>query len=375
MRMQAAATSKVKAGNGSTARVGHPVEWWRVVGNFMVRGLRYRRVMKRRSTRAAGQTGDHMTDGVQFVFQLHEKIQGLIRWAIENGFELNSMRAIERAIGLKRATLASNMRDYRMSAANQLRLAEAYGFDVGWPEWRDPRARKRDARSLHRDSAEAFITRFVAEKATAGSLTIEAEPTCKHIDIRFANFSFAVPGSHKPEQSTVAIPLTVELSFDRRGWSVLLEEGRGILTIGLKQADLQLFHERAGAKIEIFPLAQSNGTDANFRGDVEGLHPWWVINRAEGDPPWLAGKRVSNGSRNCMCHGFRAGDKIQARMTARVRDCFADLAGELFDGQSPTKILLIKHFAKLRVLQDAEALLCEQTLTVVNKLSTGMPRC
>jgi hypothetical protein len=302
--------------------------------------------------------------GVQLVYQLREKILKLIEWAKNNGSELNSMRAIERATGIDRTTLISNMESYRMSQANQKLLAKAYGFEVEWPEWRDPNETKRSGR---RDTADAFFARFIAEKASSGPLTIETGPTLKHIDTRFANFRFTVPASFQPEKATDAVPMSVALSFDRRGWSVLLEEGRSILNIGLKQADLQLFHDRTSAKIEVCPLSHGNGMEGNFRGDVEGLSAWWVINVAAGDPLWLAGKRESSDSQDCLCHGFRVGDRIQAVMTARVSDCFVSVKGDLLEDLCEEKVLFIKQLVKLSVLKDAEAVLCEQTLTVVNK--------
>jgi hypothetical protein len=274
------------------------------------------------------------------------------------------MRAIERATHIDRATLSANMDSYRMSQANQILLAEAFGFDVDWPEWRDPKETKRSDR---RDTADAFIARFVTERSSRGPLTIETGPTLKHIDSRFANFRLTVPNSFTPEKAADAIPLGVALSFDRRGLSVLLEKGRGILKVGLRQADLQLFHDRESAQIEVFPLAHTNGMESNFRGDVEGLSAWWLINLAAAELPWLAGKRVSDDSRDCLCHGFRAGDSIRAVMTARVSDCFVTVTGDLLESLCEEKVLFIKHLVKLSVLKDAEAVLCEHTLMVVNK--------
>jgi hypothetical protein len=323
--------------------------------------------MPKRIARIAGQLGEDMANAVQFVFELREKILRLIEWARNNDSPLNSTRAIERVIRLNHATLFSNMEKYRMSPANQLALAKAYGFSVEWSEWRDPNEIRHDVRSDRRDTAEAFIAKFVAEKSNGARLTIAAGPTWKHIDRRFADFTLAVSATYKPEASANAIPLTVGLSFDRRGWAVLLDEAESILTIGLKQVDLQLFYERASARIDVFPLPHSNGTDANFCGDVEGLSPWWLINVAAGDLSWLAGKRLSNDGQDCVCHDFHAGDSIRAVMTARVNDCFVRAEGEVFEDLSPAKSLLIRHLAKLSVLNSAEAVLCEQILTVMNK--------
>jgi hypothetical protein len=234
------------------------------------------------------------------------------------------------------------------------------------------RGRTPDLRSLRRGYAMTGRTARIAGQVEEGvaeelRLTVEASPTCKHIDRRLADFSFAVSASHDAAKAENSIPLTLGLSFDRRGWQVLLQEMPGVLTVGIKQADLQLFYERQSAKIEVFPLAHAGGGDGNFRGDVDGLSPWLVISIAAGDLPWLAGERPSNGGRDCICHGFHAGDIIRAVMTARASDCVVRIEGTVFDELSAAKILLIKHLAKLCILQNAEAMLCEQILTVVNR--------
>jgi hypothetical protein len=305
-----------------------------------------------------------MGRGVQFVYQLKEKITRLVKWAKSNGFELNSLRAVATATGIDRATLYANMESYRISRANQMRLAKGFGFDVDWPEWRDPSETKRSGR---RDTADAFIERFIAEKSANGTLTIKPGRVRTRTDPRFARFRFVVPASHEADIRSAAIPLCVLLSFDRRGWSVVLEGGRSILTVGVKQVDLQLSHDCENADVEVFALTPVNGERNNFLGDVEGLTPWWVIRVSGGDLPYLAGKRASNDRRDCLCHGFQAGDRIEAVMTVRVTDCSVDVEGDLLDGASEMKVALIKQLTKLSILQDAEAILCEQTLTVVRK--------
>jgi hypothetical protein len=198
-------------------------------------------------------------------------------------------------------------------------------------------------------------------------LTLEVSPTSNHFDRCLADFAFAVFASHEAAKPVNSIPMTIALSFGRCGWPVLLEEVETILTIGLKRTDLQLSHGRQSAKIEVVPLTRSTGADGNFRGDVEGLSPRWVINVAAGDLPWLAGERQPNEGPDCVCHGFHAGDIIRAVMTARTCDCIVRVEGKAFEGLSAAKILLIKHLAKLSVLKDAEVVLCEQILTVVSK--------
>jgi hypothetical protein len=54
-------------------------------------------------------------------------------------------------------------------------------------------------------------------------------------------------------------------------------------------------------------------------------------------------------------------------MTARVSDCLVSVKGDLLEDLCEEKVLFIKQLVKLSVLKDAEAVLCEQTLTVVNK--------
>jgi len=254
-----------------------------------------------------------------------------------------------------------------MSLTNQEALANAYGFRVDWPEWHDHAAIRTTPADGRRDAAVAFLERFLASKSRGACLTIEASSTEKYVDRRFANFSFNVSGSFEPSPQCNKIPLVLSLSFDRRGWPILLDRSMEVLTVGLKQVDLQLYQNSKSAKIVPSDLECHSDNERNFRGSLEGLSTWWVIAVAASDAQWLMGKRLRNDGADCVCEGFRAGDKIRAVMTARVSDCFVKVTGEPFDGASKAKILFIEHLHKLAVLDGTEAVLGEQTLTVVDR--------
>jgi hypothetical protein len=313
-----------------------------------------------------------MARKIEQILELGRKVRILQDWAATAGEDiLNSEHAIARSAGIKRSTLKSNIRDGQMSSANQEKLGKVFGFRANWPEWRDPEAIRTIAAGRRRDTAEAFRDRFLASKSKVTCLTIEAGVTEKYLDRRFADFSFAVAGSFDPLAASDQIPLVLSLSFDRRGWPVLLQGTNEVLTVGLKQADLQLFPDREsakGAQLTVSEISCHSGAEGNFRGNVEGLAPWWVISVTAGDGLWLMGRRLRNDGQDCVCQGFRAGDKIRAILTARANDCFVKVEGEPFEGVSEAKIRFIEHLHKLAVLKGTEAVLGEQTLTVIAKL-------
>lgn len=309
-----------------------------------------------------------MAEEIQPIFELDEKLRGMQSWAAQkNRSDLNSERAIAKSMGVKRSTLKSNIERHKMSVANQEALAGAFGFSVTWPEWNDPDAIRTTPSDRRRDTATAFLRRFSAIKSKAAFLTIEAGVTEKYLDRRFADFFLAASGSFEPKLPSEGIPLVLSLSFDRRGWPVLLEGTQEVLTVGLKQVDLQLFHSRESAKIIASEISCLNEEEGNFKGNVEGLAPWWIITTAAKDALWLIGRRLRNDGNDCVCQGFQVGDKIRVAMTARVNDCFVKMPGEPFEDNSEAKIRFIEHLHKLAVLKGTEAVLGEQTLTVVDK--------
>lgn len=310
-----------------------------------------------------------MSDEVQPIFELSKKFRGLMDWAIQwSNHAANSERSISESSGVKRSTLKTNINTGKMSLPNQEAIAKVFGFAVGWPEWRDPDVTRTTAADQRRDTAKAFLERFLTHKSKPARSTIEVGLTNKHVDRRFADFSFAVPGSFEPSSQAEGIPLVLSLSFDRRGWPILLAGTTDVLTVGLKGVDLQLFHTGKSARIDASDIICHSDVEGNFRGKVEGLSPWWVIGTVIGDASWLMGRRLRNDGQDCVARGFHVGDQIRAVMTARVNDCFVRVAGEPFEGTSEAKVRFIEHLSKLSVLNGTEAVLGEQLLTVVEKL-------
>ena len=310
-----------------------------------------------------------MAKEIHLIFELSKKLRRLQDWAAQsNDCSLRSEHGISKSTGIPRSTLKSNLERGQMSLANQLRLADLFGFGVDWPEWRDQDTTRITAAHKRRDTAQAFIERFLRRKSQSANLTIAAGPTRKHIDRRFADFSLSVAGSFAPSPEINKIPLMLSLSFDRRGWPVLFEETNDVITVGLTEVDLQLFADRPTARISAFPIECHSTSEGNFQGKVEGFPQWWTISIAEQGALSLAGSRLRNDGQDCICEGFRAGDTIRAVMTARVDKCFVRLTGEPFGGTSEARIRFIQHLAKLQVLKDAEATLGEQFLTVVDEI-------
>jgi formylglycine-generating enzyme required for sulfatase activity len=116
-----------------------------------------------------------MTNGdvVQSVFQLRSKMIGLIDWARRNGkSDLSSLRALAKVNLIPYSTLQSNIHAERMAVINQTAIANAFGFDVNWVEWRDPDAPRMADASIRVDHAGAFLRKFTAHKAIFGGSRI-----------------------------------------------------------------------------------------------------------------------------------------------------------------------------------------------------------
>jgi len=308
---------------------------------------------------------------VQDVFQLDLKINGLLTWGKQNGdSKLCSLRALEKSEVIAYSTLQSAIKAHRMSVGDQKALAAAYRFDIEWREWRDPDAKRTTALDHRRDSADAFLEKFYARPPSDVFLTVDAVSTTARVDYRVADYSFAVAGSFEPSMQAAEIPLVLSLSFDERGWSLVYDVTT--LAVGLKSVDLQLFPRRDGAPIgdvsvKLSELACDTFAEGNFRGVVRGLdeRPWWIISNPNGG--YISGVRRRNDGRDCICEGFRAGDEIQTRMTARVSDCVVVVSGRAFDNASEARKKFIEHLAALEVLKGAEVTLAEQTLRVVRQ--------
>jgi hypothetical protein len=311
-----------------------------------------------------------MTEELQLIFELRKKLRGLQDWAKRtNHCELTTERAIATSINVKRSTFKSQIQNDRLSVSIQDAVADAFGFSVSWTEWRDPKIPRLTPSERRCDTATAFLEKFEASKAGAAYLTIQAGPVEKHLDRRFADFFLTVPGSFDPQAQRDGIPLLLGLSFDRRGLPIPLDGTTDVIAVGLKQADIQLFQieKNANAKIVASEISCGGDSEGNFRGSVEGLSSWWVITVATSDDRWLMGKRLRNDGQDCVCSGLKMGDKIRALMTARIDNCFVEIAPKSFDGKSQDKIRFVKHLHKLAVLNGTEAVLGEQILRVVDK--------
>lgn len=312
-----------------------------------------------------------MAREVNPVFELRPKLGGMMNWARQASRpELSSIRAIERKTGIPRTTLTNNIDDSTMSSANETTLGREFGFLPSWPEWRDPKGLTLGAR--RRDTANAFIKRFLAHKSEAECLTIEPELTADHVDPRFADFNFALTGSFELSPDNREIPLALSVFFERRGWSFSLEGTPDALTVGLKEVDLYLIPDRKNktrktARIRTFPVSCRDDTEGNFEGTPEGLQPWWVFTVAKNNELWLAGRILRNDMQACGCSGFEPGDKIDALMTARVDTCFAKVTGETFETMSEEKKAFLRHLGKVSLLNGTEATLCKQVLVVVER--------
>ena len=313
-------------------------------------------------------------DYVQDIFELDLKINGLMAWAKNVGKkELGSRRALGRAKVIPYSTLSSAMKFGRMSVGDQKALEAAFGFQIGWPEWRDPDAMR--APNRRRDRAQAFIDKFLAFIARPPSgmcVTIEAASTTPRVDYRVVDYSFAVAGSFEPSPQAAGIPLVLSLWFNERGWSLVYD--LTVLTVGLREVDIQFFPIRDGGpmkdknvSIKLSELTCHVDAEGNFQGVVQGLHerPWWIISNPDGG--CISGVRRRNDGRDCILEGFRAGDEIRTKMTARVTDCFVSVSGQPFDDASEAKRKFIEHLSALEVLKGAEATLGEQILKVVEK--------
>jgi len=302
-----------------------------------------------------------MSAKVQPIFQLTQKLRGLIDWAIQvdNGAP-TSERAVADAADIRWGTFKSSLTSEKMSGDRQQALGKVFGFSPEWPEWRDRNAARTAPVGERRDGSEAFLERFRAQKSSGGRLTIDAGMTNVQVSRRFANFDLALPGSFAPSSSQSGIPLVLSLSFDPKGWPALVE-----LTVWLSEVDLQLIPPRAGTSIGLSEVTCRDSSEGNFSAEILGLPQYWRIRVADGGKK-LSGTRRRNDGGDAVCTGFRDGDQIKAIMTARISDCFVTIDGIPLDDASEQKKRFVEHLSKLSALGDsAEATLAEQTLTIV----------
>ena len=268
-----------------------------------------------------------MVEEVQPVFQLRMKMHALQAWARNAGRnQICSMSGIAGAMGVAKTTLQSNIDNEKMSIVNQEKLARLFGFETAWKEWRDVKAFRGAGDKDRLDNSMAFEQRFLKYKSQSIPLTILSDLTREHLDRRFADFSFSVPGSFIPTEATSGIPLVLSLSFDRRGWPVQLGDSGETFVVGLKEVDLELTHNRDGARINTESFTCRSDGEGNFTAQTEGIGPWWIISLTDGDAQWLCGRRLPNDGADCVCKGFRLGDYITARMKARVDNCVVSIA-------------------------------------------------
>ncbi|NEV77626.1 hypothetical protein DYI24_11290 [Rhodopseudomonas sp. BR0C11] len=295
------------------------------------------------------------------IYELPEKIRKLTDWAGNCGItELASINSLARKIDVPESTLKHAISN-RISFELQRRISEAFGFSIEWTEWLD-----RQAGSVaRRDSAESFFDRFQKWKSAHAKITIVSDGTTTKIDRRFADFSFAVPGSFDPIDDEAEIPLILSIAFDRRGYPVWVEEASETLIVGLREVDLEISHDQAQRKIEAKDIECEGGADGNFSAFLEGLEPpWWIVSTTD---QRLMGRRLPNDGCDCVCRGFGIGDKLTATMKARVDSCVVGMQGNLFKGESEAKKAFIDHLVRLTALQGAEAILGTQILEVVPK--------
>ncbi len=305
----------------------------------------------------------------QFIFELKQKMDGLFEWAHSKGLDLDSPYAIARNTPLKRNTIVSNLEVSAMPPATQQVIAREFGFSEDWPEWRNPDIPRNTPGEQRNDTAKLFLEKFRLNKAAGLRLTIQSGRTQPRVDSRFADFSLLVSGSFSPSEDTNEIPLILRLSFDERGWPVLIEGDADILTVGLKEVDIRLEavgQDRTSGEIVANPIVCHSDTEGNFSGVVRGFRrDWWVIKVSSDGDAWLSGVRAPNDGQDCICRGFRPGDIVRAVMTARINGCFVELTGRPFENISTAKKVFIAHLIKLGVLDGAEAVLAEQDLTLV----------
>jgi hypothetical protein len=306
------------------------------------------------------------------IFELQDKVNDLVNWAHQaNVRTLMSRRSIADAMKTPRGTFESNLKSGRMSLANQAALSKLFGFSRDWPEWLDPDASRNTPAARRKDTPEAFIDRFRAHKSRKSKskrqhLTIEPALTEALLDHRFVDFRL-VPSDRLEVSDGEHIDLALALFFGGSGLSVFDEETGEVQTVGLKQAELQLFSDRPTANIEVRGIECRGEAEGNFIGTPEGLRPRWVFKVAKTGAPWMAGRRLRNQSQDCICTGFRDADKIRAIMSATIQDCLAKIVSERLQKLSPEKQQFVHQLYKLAALNGTEAILCTQELTVVRK--------
>lgn len=117
-----------------------------------------------------------------YIHELFPKIRGVAP----------NMRVLAEKLAEKRTTLESRLKSRTglMSIAEQQALAEALGFKITWPEWRDREASADTHPADRRDTADLFLARF---RRGAASLTVRVRKS-EALAKSFADFSLEAAG-------------------------------------------------------------------------------------------------------------------------------------------------------------------------------------
>jgi hypothetical protein len=118
----------------------------------------------------------------QYIHQLFPKIRSAV----------TNMRVLAEKLSEKRTTLESRLKSRTglLSLREQKALADAVGFKITWPEWRDPDASREASDENRRDTARRFLARFRRGPISLVVRVGESEPMLES----FADLSLETSG-------------------------------------------------------------------------------------------------------------------------------------------------------------------------------------
>lgn len=264
----------------------------------------------------------------QFVSELPKKLDCLFEVATIRGVEwLASQKRLAETLNIQPSVLSRVRNEYeptysRLSQKLQAQIADAFGFDASWPEWRDVEADIDEAKD-RRDSAAAFEARYKLE----GGLLRGSWPSNSGDPIGFSlavtqsqeflshAFSADVSFVRDVEQRSDALAMHGSISF---GAHPLEEVGDLCIRRGTLRLRANGFEVVAGSKLGRDGVLKFCDGGVELRALGAKDKPAWTLEAANADG--LFGAISVEGPPFCVLADFGSGDDVEVVLTVFPRD-------------------------------------------------------
>ncbi len=263
-----------------------------------------------------------------------------------------TLALIEKKASLTKQALKSPANRGAMTPGLQTKIADAYGFSISSPAWRDRFATANTQLRDRKDTIERFQAYLrVLRGGRMKMVAAQPKPT---VSPRFAKVHVdSLEGSQFPRKPEDPIKLTDEGEFEPR------DIGAGIL-VGVSYFELEMSLPKREGVVMRRRETQRRGNSISVatRGTPDA--PWFEF-RTEAQ--WFRG-HWAGGEELGECHGLMLGDRIEVVTKAPMSDI--GLADDVEPLDHPWKDRLREILAKREALGEGDdegwVILCRQTL-------------